>query len=302
VLGIGLRKLDIMIRIAEPRDLEGCQNLLHQIGSREKISQDYLYLNDTANGFTLVVESETKLVAMSTFTIHKSYQNNQNYSFLYWENLIVDRFNRDGVAYLSIIGYVRKLLRRRQFDDIFFVARRKKALEAHKSARFKTFGYFYLMIGSINFKRKINYQSGFSCLEYSDFSTLFHTDETVHYKSVKEYAGLERSSNIEIHRWLFGKEGKIILDDRNKRLYFLRSVIKNNFFEVNIFIPSAYSENIPNLSEFSTAKVTINLKFTRCFEKIGGVLWYLPKVTYEALCLNEQKSLDDFQIWEHDAW
>jgi hypothetical protein len=302
MLDIDLRGLDNVIRIAEPRDLEGCQNLLQQIGSRKNISQNHLYLNDTTNGFTLVVERDTKLVALSTFTIRKTYQKDKNYSFLYWENLIVDRLNRDGVAYLSIIGYVRKLLRRGEFDDIFFVARRKKALEAHKAARFKTFGYFHLMIKSINFNQKVNDQNRFSCLEYSDFSALFHTDETVHSKSVKEYVGLENSSNIEIQRWLFGKEGKIVLDDFNKRIYFLRSVIKNKFFEVNLFIPSAYTESIPNLSEFSASIVTINLKFTRCFEKRGGIPWYIPKMTYEALCLNEQKLLDDFEIWEHDAW
>ena len=302
MLGIDLREIDKMIRIAENRDLEGCQNLLQQIGSRENISQDYLYLNDTTNGFTLVVEKDTKLVAMSTFTIRKTYQNSHNYSFLYWENLIVDRVNRDGLAYLSIIGYLRKLLRLGEFDDIFFVTRRKKALEVHKAARFKTFGYFHLMIESINFNRKVDYQSSLLCLEYSDFSTKFHSEETVHSKSVKEYIGLESSSNIEIQRWLFGKKGKIILDDLNKKLYFLRNIIKNRIFEVNLFIPSTYTENIPNLSEFSAAIVTINLKFTRCFKKRGILPWYIPKVTYEALYLNKQKLLYDFEIWEHDAW
>jgi hypothetical protein len=291
-----------MIRIAEPGDLKEIQKLLQQIGGREKISQDYLYLNDKSNGFTLVVEKDTKLVAMSTFTIQKNYQDNQSRSFLYWENLIVDRSNRDGVAYLSIIGYVRKLLRHGKFDDVFFVARRKKALETHKSARFKTLGYFHLIIESISFSRKVNYQSGFSCLEYSDFSMLFHADDAVCSKNVKEYVGLESSSNIEIQRWLFGKEGKIVLDDFSKKLWFLRSLIKNKLFEVNLLIPSAYTEKIPNLSEFGTAIVTINLRFVRCFEKVVRAPWYMPKVTYEALCLNEKKSLYDFEIWEHDAW
>ena len=105
------RGVDVMIRVAKPRDFKGCQNLLTQIGGSEKINQDYLYLNDRTNGFTLVVEKDAKLVALSTFTIRRTYQNNKSHSFIYWENLIVDRFNQDGVAYLSIIGHIRKLIR-----------------------------------------------------------------------------------------------------------------------------------------------------------------------------------------------
>lgn len=291
-----------MIRVAAPRDFNGCQNLLKQTGSSEKINQDYLYLNDRTNGFTLVVEKDAKLVALSTFTIRRTYQNSKIHSFLYWENLIVDRFNRDGVAYLSIIGYVRKLLRRGEFDDIFFVARRKKALGAHKAARFKTFGYFQLVIESVRFNQNINYQTGLSYLNYRNFSKVFNTDYAGDSKSVKEYIGLENSSNIEIQRWLFGKEGKIILDDFNKRIYFLRSVFRNKFVEVNLCIPSGYTEIIPNLSEFCSSLITINLRIRRCLNKRDGVPWYLPKLNYEALCSKEKKLLNGFEIWEHDAW
>ena len=104
-----------MIRFAEPKDFNDCQKLLKQMGSSETIDQDYLYLNDRTNGFTLVVEKETKLIALSTFTIRRTYQNRRVHSFLYWENLIVDRFNQDGVAYLSIIGHIRKLIRSGKF-------------------------------------------------------------------------------------------------------------------------------------------------------------------------------------------
>jgi hypothetical protein len=291
-----------MIRVAEPRDFKDCQKLLKQIRSSEQINQDYLYLNDRTNGFTLIVEKDAKLVALSTFTIRKTYENKKIHSFLYWENLIVDRFNRDGLAYLSIIGYVRKLLRSGEFDDIFCVVFRKKALAAHKAARFKTFGYFQLMIESVNFGRSDRYQTGLSCLNYRDFSKLFNSEQADHPKSLKQYVGLENASNIEIQRWLFGKEGKIILDDLNKRIYFLRSLFRNKFFEINLCVPSGYTETFPNLSEFCSSLISINLKIRRCTDKRHGVPWYLPKLTYEAIFLKEKKSLNSFEIWEHDAW
>jgi len=291
-----------MLRIAEALDYDRCKTLLQQIGSVEKINQNYLYLNDTRNGFTIVVEKNKKLVALSTFTIRRVSQKNKNYSFLYWENLIVDKNNRDGVAYLSIIGYVRKLLRRREFDDIYFVARRKEALKVHKAARFKKFGYFQLTIGSIKFNQKANCQNNLTYLDYDDFSSLFDSDNEENSKSVKKYIGLENSSNHEIQRWLFGKEGKIVLDEINKRIYFLRSLFKNKFLEINLVIPSCYKEKTPDLSEFCNGRITINLKIRRCANKQEGIQWYLPKLTYEALSFNEQKLLDNFEIWEHDAW
>jgi hypothetical protein len=291
-----------MIRIAEPQDLEDCQNLIKQIGNSEKVSQNYLYLNDRTHGFTVIVENKVKIIALSTFTIRRNNQKNRNYSFLYWENLIVDRSHRDGVAYLSIIGYVRKLVRRGEFDDIFFVARRKKALDAHRAARFKTFGYFQILIESIRLKRKSTYQHGLSNLEYSEFPKLFHTKNVQGSKCVTEYVGLENSSNIEIQRWLSRKEGKIIIDDFKKRIYFLRSVFKNKLLELNLLIPSGYTENFPNLSEFGSSLIIINLRIRRYLVDQDRMSRYLPTLRYEALCLKEQKSLGDFEIWEHDAW
>ena len=58
-----------MIRVAETQDFKNCQYLLKQIGSSEKIDPDYLYLNDRTHGFTLVVERDTKLVALSTWRV-----------------------------------------------------------------------------------------------------------------------------------------------------------------------------------------------------------------------------------------
>lgn len=291
-----------MIRIAKPQDIKGCQNLLKQAGNSEHINQDYLYLQDQTNGFTLVVEKEDKLVALSTFTIRRTFEHSSIHSFLYWENLIVDRFNRDGVAYLSILGYVRQLLRSGKFDDIFCVVRRKKALAAHKAARFKTFGYFQLIIQSVNLNLNARYQTGLSCRNYKDFSKLFNPEDPKHPKSLQHYVGLENASNIQIQRWLLGKEGKIILDDLNKRIYFLRSLVRNKFFEVNLCIPSSYTENFPNLSAFSSSLISINLKIRRCSHKRHGVPWYFPKLTYEAIFLKQKKSLNSFEIWEHDAW
>lgn len=291
-----------MIRVAEPQDFKNCQYLLKQIGSSEKIDPDYLYLNDRTNGFTLVVEKEAKLVALSTFTIRRTYKDKKLTSILYWENLIVDRLNQDGVAYLSIIGYVRKLLRRGEFDDIYCVVRRKKALAVHKAARFQTFGYFQLMIESISFSRNIRFKTGLKCLDYRDFSNLFSFVQSEQPKSLKQYIGLENVSNVEIQRWIFGKQGKIILDDVNKRIYFLRSLFRSKVIEVNLCVPSGYTETFPNLSEFCTSLISINLKVRRCADERDVLPWYLPKLSYEAISLKEKKSLNRFEIWEHDAW
>lgn len=291
-----------MIRIAEPKDHEACQSLLRQIGLRRNIDEEALYLQDKNNGFTILVEKKHKVIAISTFTIRRICKNKKTILFLYWENLVVDKFNRDGVAYLSIIGYIKKLLRREEFDDIYFVVRRKIASDAHKALGFKTFGYFTLMIDSVMIKRKTLQKTGYSCLDYGDFSTTFHNRGVSYYNSLKEYKGLEMASGIEIQRWLGNKKGKVIIDNFNKRIFFLRSIFKNKFFEFNIFIPSFYNENIVNLSEFNTSFITVTLRIKRHSEKLQKFKWYIPRLTYEALCLKEKKSLEDFEIWEHDAW
>ncbi len=291
-----------MIRIAEPKDLGACQNLLQQIGLPRNIDKDYLYLNDTNNGFTILVERDNKVIAISTFTIRRNYKYKKNITSLYWENLFVDKSNRDGVAYLSIIGYIKKILRREEFDDIYFVVRRKVASDAHKALGFKTFGYFTLMIDSIKINQKAAQKIGYSCFEYSDFSTIFHTGGVSYHNDLKKYKGFEMTSSVEIQRWLRSKKGKVIIDNINKKIFFLRSIFKNKFFELNIFIPGFYTEKTVNLSEFNTSFITVNLRVKRHYEKLQKFSWYVPRLTYEALCLKEKKLLDDFEIWEHDAW
>ena len=86
------------------------------------------------------------------------------------------------------------------------------------------------------------------------------------------------------------------------RIYFLRSIIRHPLIEVNLFIPSIYTSNVPDLSDFSKALFNVTLGVKRHKEKLNMLDWLLPRVTYEGLSLNGKKSISKFEIWEHDAW
>ena len=113
-MDIGLREYD-EIKIAEPTDIKVCLKLLDQLDPTNKLTSNQLYLDDKKNGFTLLVKNNDRTIAISTFSIRKKKNEDSIIKALYWENLVVDKDNRDGVAYLEILGYLRKLINVNQY-------------------------------------------------------------------------------------------------------------------------------------------------------------------------------------------
>ena len=291
-----------MINIAGPQDFDSCIKLLRLLGPVKHITHDYLYLNNITNGFTVLVKRNDAVIAMSTFTIRRENKKEGGTAVLYWENLVVDKFHRDGIAYVLILGYLRKLIKRREFDDIYFIVRRKKALKVHKAAKFLTFGYLSVIMKRITFGIKVAPKSKFRSLSYQDFIKNINSMGQIFGRNLREYEGFEFREKKEIQRRLIGKNGNVIIDEKNMRIYFLRSIIRHPLIEVNLFIPSIYTSNVPDLSDFSKALFNVTLGVKRHKEKLNMLDWLLPRVTYEGLSLNGKKSISKFEIWEHDAW
>jgi len=291
-----------MLRLAGPQDLENCKKLLIQFGKTNSVNHQDLYLDDKLNGFTVLVERDDIAIAMSTFTVRRNLCNKKETAILYWENLIVDKHNRDGMAYLLILNYVRKMVKKGEYDDIYFVARRKNALDVHKAAKFKTFGYFSVVVKNIAINKKLAHKSKLICIDYNDFSRAFNSRNQATFNGLSKYTNFKYTPIKMIERWLSGKVGRIIIDEKNKDIYFLRDLFKTRLFELIFFIPGSYSKDKIDLTEFNRAFITITLKIKRHNKKFDGAFRLMPRLVYEGLSLAGKKSLSNFEIWEHDAW
>lgn len=291
-----------MIRIAKSEDLKFCLELLSQLGSSTHYTSKYLYLDSNTNGFTILVEKQSKPIAISTFSIRKTKRASGLKDVLYWENLAVDKNHRDGLAYIKIVSFVRKLIKEKKFDDIYFVVRRKNALKIHKAANFKVFGYLHLTFHSIFFWKKSNIEKGNEIMTYKEFVNGIDNLKTFVGRSLSEFKGLEHITEEQLKRQVSIKNGRVIIDCKNKNILFLRNLFSNLFIEINLLVPGCYQQPISGLSLPRNALININLCLVKSITNKKRPNQFLNIFSYNALNLSGESSLESFQIWEHDAW
>lgn len=291
-----------MIKVADIEDFAVCLKLLEQLGSTDHITAEYLYLDNPLEGFTVLVFREDTPVAMSTFSIRRKPGIAALHKYLYWENLIVDKHYRDGLAYLSIRGYIRKLIKLQKYDDVYFVVRRKHALQVHKSAKFKTFGYLHLVLHNVDVARKQPKQDNIEIMSYPEFCNQFCKNNRHDVLRIHSFNGFEYVSERELIRQLSSKRGTVLIDNQSKNVFFLRNLIKFMFVQVNLIIPGSYEQPIPDLAGVGGALININLCLLKFQSKQRSVRSLFSLLIYEALNLSGKASLKQFQIWEHDAW
>lgn len=289
-----------MIKIASIDDFSSCLELLKKLGPIKHVTPEYLHLTNEDNGFSIIVESERKAIALSTFTIRECYKANKLNKILYWENLVVDEAHRDGIAYILIFAHLKKLLKKNVIDDVYFIVRRKNALKIHKSAKFKTFGYIGIIPKKLSIKYWKKVDKNIEYVEYSDLIETISKNATV--LDLSLFKGFEMSSLELFKRQINNKNGYVIFDHRKKRLSLIRSLVSNWLFEVNLLIPGDKIEYVPG--SLVKRKSLFTLTFGFIDIEMKNKLWraIFPRLVYEGLTLTGVKSLSDFQIWEHDAW
>lgn len=300
-MGIDLREYDV-IKIAEPTDIEVCLKLLVQLGPINKLTSNQLYLDDKKNGFTLLVKNNDRTIAISTFSIRKKKNEDSIIKVLYWENLVVDKDNRDGVAYLEILGYLRKLIKSKKYEDIYFAIRRKKALTTHKAAKFKVIGYISLIFNNIRLQFQQSLSDGSEVLTYKEFHnrlTSSSLNNTFYLKSFKDFDGVTEK---EICRQIYGKNGQVIIDKENNQIQFVRTLFKSFLLQINLVLKDDDFDLSKKLECTKQSLVTINLTLVKSLNKNRSFSIHTPIMIYEILSLKKLVNVNTFRFWEHDAW
>ena len=222
-----------MIKIADLTDVKVSFKLLAQMGPIKKLTANQLYLDDKKNGFTILVKNNDNTIAISTFSIRKKKYKNSIVKVLYWENLIVDKNKRDGVAYLEILGYLRKLIKSKEYEDIYFAIRRKKALAIHKAAKFRVIGYISLIFNSIRLQFRQILSEDIEILSYEEFYKHLQNSSSNKIFYLKNFKGFEEVAEHEISRQIYGKNGQVIVDKKNNRIQLVRTIFKSFLLQVN---------------------------------------------------------------------
>ena len=259
-MGIGSRECDV-IKVAEPNDTKDCLNLLAQLGPINKCTDKLLYLDNKENGFTLLVKSNNRTLAISTFSIRKKQNEILDLKVLYWENLVVDKNFRDGLAYIEILGYLKKLIKSKKYDDIYFVVRRKKATKTHKAARFKVIGNIYIILNSIRLQLRQRTSDNIEVLTYGDFSERLLNDLPKNTFSLKSFKGFDLVTKKELARQIFSKNGQVIIDKKNKKLQLVRTIFKSFFLQINLVFKDDNFDISNELRCKRQPMITINLSF-----------------------------------------
>ena len=221
---------------------------------------------------------------------------------LYWENLVVDKDYRDGFAYLEILGYLQKLIKSKKYEDIYFVVRRKKASATHKAARFKVIGYLGLIFSRIRLQFQQRPSNNVTIMSYKSFYKLLvnpSSDETFYLKS---FRGFGEVTKQEISRQIYGKNGQVIIDKRNKQIQFVRTLFKSFLFQINLVFQDDDFDLSKKLECEKQSLISINLTLIKLFQKNQSFNISNPFIIYEVLSLKKLIDLNTLRFWEHDAW
>lgn len=302
---IGLKRHNV-IKIADLKDIEICKRLLSQLRPNYNFTINQLYLDDKKNGFTLLVKNKNTVIAISTFSIRKKKKDKLFIKALYWENLIVDKNHRDGVAYIEILGYLKKLIYSKKYDDIYFVVRRKKASKIHKAANFKLIGYIGLIFNDISFQLPQNQSNKLSnkleVLTYKQFQQLLNNASAKNNFFLKNFNGFEMTEEDQICRQIYNKNGQIIINRKRNYIKFVRTIYKSFLLQINIIHDDNNFDISKNFEYFKQSIININLKLVKLLHKDKFFSIYNPILKYELLSLKKIINFKEFKFWEHDAW
>tara|TARA_A100001011_G_scaffold397040_1_gene496801 strand:+ start:3592 stop:4494 length:903 start_codon:yes stop_codon:yes gene_type:complete len=300
-LVIGLKGFDV-IKIADLTDVKVSFKLLAQMGPIKKLTANQLYLDDKKNGFTILVKNNDNTIAISTFSIRKKKYKNSIVKVLYWENLIVDKNKRDGVAYLEILGYLRKLIKSKEYEDIYFAIRRKKALAIHKAAKFRVIGYISLIFNSIRLQFRQILSEDIEILSYEEFYKHLQNSSSNKIFYLKNFKGFEEVAEHEISRQIYGKNGQVIVDKKNNRIQLVRTIFKSFLLQVNLILQDDDFDLSKKLKCTKQSLFTINFALVKSLHNKRYFSIHSPLMIYEILSLKKLINISNFQFWEHDAW
>jgi len=291
-----------MIGIAESADFKECLKLLAQLGPTQRFTPHQLYLDNNDNGFTVLVKNNNLPIAISTFSIRKKKNNAFKMKALYWENLVVDKDHRDGFAYLEILGYLQKLIKSKKYEDIYFIVRRKKASATHKAARFKVIGYLGLTFSRIRLQFQQRPSHNVAIMPYKSFYKLLTNPSSDETFCLKSFRGFGEVTKQEISRQIYGKNGQVIIDKKNKQIQLVRTLFKSFLFQINLVFQDNDFDLSKKLECAEQSLISINLTLIKSFQKNQSFNISSPFIIYEVLSLKKLIDLNTLQFWEHDAW
>ena len=299
------------VQEASPEDFDKCLDLLrHRDGGRSsKATKAGLYLEDQKLGFTLITtENEGKQVTgISTFskrTIEPMDGVKQH--SLYWENLYVHSYYRDGAAYIKIFAYLRRLIKRKEISDIYFIVHRPQALKLHQKVGFKRIAPFYLCVKfsdiTLKFSDKVIDPSIAAVCDFNDFGK---TLRTLSLDLQKDFlSSLETSSELNtdnIIRQLAGKRGLCLFANKGRRLLFVR--VYKLFFGMHFYLPTSTALTTSDrlvIKSVLPSGINIGIRFCRGSYDQKKPMFILR--TYHLLSYLGVVSSDRFNLLEHDAF
>jgi len=286
-----------MVTVAKKKDLVSCQELLSQLSSSDKFSGEYLYIPETKNGFTVLVHKNNNPIGMSTFSLRVKKINQRYIRALFWENLIVDKDVRDGQAYLELILFLRRLIRNDEFQEIYLIAHRQKALNAHKSASFKEIGYINILFSNFQLHIRQSVTKDIDVLTYQEFREEIQKKYSSKFFTIKKFLEDYELSYEQISRQLTGKNGLIFINYKEKNFVFARVLFQFLFLQINLILGD---RNDVNLLRYSKGfKLYINLVLKKSSTEERSLLTLRR---YSILSFCDSLNLDSVKFWENDAW
>lgn len=293
-----------MMKIASLEDFENCFKLLEGFVSNKKnINPKKLYLNDQSDGFTVIIMQNQIPVAISTFSYRKKIINDRFVRLLYWENLFVHPKYRGGIYYLKIIGFLKNKIKSKEYNDIYFLVRRKEAIKTHRAMNFKTTFFVLLKFKNIYFNSK-KIDGSHIKINYHEFESFFSklTAETQN-KILTNLSTKSCWKASQLFRQLKNKNGFVIYDEINQTTTFIRNIFNIRWFSVNIIMNNGRNDNFFNKeSMFPNKGLSINFELCKTSLPLSFFEKYASLIKYEMMSLHGTVNLDNFQLVEHDAW
>lgn len=172
----------MIIKVADKSNIKDIKKLLlERDGDSIKLNIiDYFYLDNAQNGFTLLVFNKKDIpIAISSFSIRLFKTNYSSKGSLYWENLFVSPSARNGLAYLTIVKYIKNLIKENKFSDIYFLVHKAKPILIHSKMGFKKIKTISLLFAGFKFKT-------FNSKRFSNDFLVYKFDEIEKMYSIRE--------------------------------------------------------------------------------------------------------------------
>lgn len=295
-----------MLKIAQNEDLVKCQNLLGNLNPNlNNISSTALHLKSYKNGFTLLIEKNNKAIAISTFTIRKKKIDNIYLKMLYWENLYVEKSERNGLAYIQMLSFIKKRLQTKDFNDLYFIVRRKSVSKLHKIFKFKTIGFMMLRVKNIKFHlgSYLNHKN-LRTLPYSKFKyfwkSLSNQDKKKYLENFMPYT---KWNMYTILRQINNKKGFFIINDCEYKIQFISTYFQKWYVSINICLENSNQSDLMHNSLLTFQKgIVINLYLLKLIRKPNLFIKLTSLANYEIMSYLGTIKSKFFYPFEHDAW